>query len=68
MKNARNSTGVEIDRNYCRMAAKRLKAESYGLFTTAELIFEKGEMEASHQAVYVDRELSRLRPARQHVT
>lgn len=64
MKNGRNSVGVEIDRNYCRMAAKRLKAESYGLFTSSELIFEKAEMEISHQALYVDQELSRLRTTR----
>lgn len=65
MQNGRNSVGVEIDRNYCRMAAKRLKAESYGLFASSELIFEKAEMEARHQAIYVDQELSRLRATRQ---
>lgn len=64
MKNGRNSVGVEIDRHYCRMAAKRLKAESYGLFASSELIFEKTEVEARHQTIYVDQELSRLRAAR----
>ena len=63
-KNERNSMGVEIDRSYCRMAAKRLKAESYGLFASSELIFEKAEMEARHQALYVDQELSRLQATR----
>ena len=64
MKNGRHSVGVEIDRHYCRMAAKRLKAESCGLFASSELIFEKAEMETSHQALYVDQELSRLRASR----
>ena len=64
MKNGRNSVGVEIDRHYCRMAAKRLKAESYGLFASSELIFEKAETKAHHQALYVDQELSRLRASR----
>ena len=65
MKNGRSSVGVEIDRHYCRMAAKRLKAESYGLFASAELIFEKAEMEAAHQEICLDQELSRLRATRQ---
>ena len=64
MKNGRNSVGVEIDRHYCRMATKRLKAESYGLFASSELIFEKAETKAHHQALYVDQELSRLRASR----
>jgi site-specific DNA-methyltransferase (adenine-specific) len=68
LRSGRNSVGVEIDRGYCRIAAQRMKAESLGLFTAAELVFEKAEIEASHQAVYVDAELSRLRPARQRVT
>ena len=65
MKNGRSSVGVEIDRHYCRMAAKRLKSESYGLFASAELIFEKAEMEAAHQEICLDQELSRLRATRQ---
>ncbi|MEN6574949.1 MAG: site-specific DNA-methyltransferase [Phycisphaerales bacterium] len=65
LKNGRNSMGIEIDRQYCRMAAKRLKAENSGLFASTELIFEKAEIESSHQAVCVDQELSRLRATRQ---
>jgi site-specific DNA-methyltransferase (adenine-specific) len=63
LKNARNSIGVEIDREYCRMAARRLKAENSGLFSSSELIFEKAQAEPSQQALYVDPELSRLRVA-----
>jgi modification methylase len=67
LKNGRNSIGVEIDREYCRMAAKRLKAESSGLFSSSEIIFEKAQVESSQQALYIDPELSRLRATRQHV-
>jgi site-specific DNA-methyltransferase (adenine-specific) len=66
LKNGRNSIGVEIDREYYRMAARRLKAESSGLFSSSELIFEKAQTESSQQALYLDPELSRLRVARQH--
>lgn len=67
LKNGRNSIGIEIDRQYCRMAAKRLKTESSGLFASSDLTFEKVEIESSRQAVYIDQELSRLRSARQPV-
>lgn len=68
LKNGRNSMGIEIDRQYCRMAAKRLKAESSGLFTSVELVFEKAQVESSRQVIYVDPELSRLRASRQSVS
>ena len=66
LKHGRNSIGVEIDREYCRMAAKRLKAENCGLFSSAELVFERAQTESSQQALYVDAELSRLHVAHQH--
>jgi len=37
----RNSIGIEIDPQYCRMVARYLKAESSNLFTKINLIFEK---------------------------
>jgi site-specific DNA-methyltransferase (adenine-specific) len=40
LRAGRNSIGVEIDPEYCRMAARYLKAETSGLFDTAQLIFE----------------------------
>jgi site-specific DNA-methyltransferase (adenine-specific) len=67
IKNGRNSIGVEIDRQYCRMTAKRLKAECSGLFSSSELIFEKAEIESSRQMIYIDPEMSRLRATRQAV-
>jgi len=41
IKNFRNSIGIEIDPEYCRMAAKYLKAEANSLFFEGELLFEK---------------------------
>lgn len=41
MRNSRNSIGVEIDRDYCRMAVSRLKSEPSNLFRPVELHFEK---------------------------
>jgi DNA modification methylase len=41
MKCGRNSIGVEIDREYCRMAATRLRKEPADIFLPVELAFEK---------------------------
>jgi DNA modification methylase len=37
----RNSTGLDIDAEYCRMAAKRLRIEASNLFDNARLVFQK---------------------------
>jgi site-specific DNA-methyltransferase (adenine-specific) len=37
----RNSIGVEIDPDYCRMAARNLKTETTSLFSRTQLSFEK---------------------------
>jgi len=37
----RNSIGLDIDAEYCRMAARRLKAETANLFNNARLVFQK---------------------------
>jgi DNA modification methylase len=66
LRNGRNSIGIEIDREYCRMAARRLKAENAGLFGSSELVSERAQVESAQQTVYIDPELSRLRPVRQH--
>jgi hypothetical protein len=39
LRTGRNSIGVEIDPEYCRMAAKYLKAENPDLFSRSKLIF-----------------------------
>lgn len=41
MKCDRNSIGIEIDSEYCRMAANRLKRENQNLFSNARLDFSK---------------------------
>jgi DNA modification methylase len=55
----RNSIGIDIEPEYCRMAARYLKKESSNLFLNAELIFEKimadnsGQMQiCEDQALY----------------
>lgn len=62
-RTARNSIGVEIDSDYCRMAARYLKAETANLFSNAELMFEKAIMEQACQ-VKEDRSLYGVRPAK----
>ena len=47
LRTGRDSIGVEIDPEYCRMAARYLKAETSDLFTTAELRFEKAPTETA---------------------
>lgn len=51
LRNGRNSIGLDIDPDYCRMSARYLKAESNNLFADIELSFEKisGEKSASMQ-------------------
>lgn len=41
LRNGRNGIGIDIDPDYCRMAARYLKTESLGLFSNTKLIFEK---------------------------
>lgn len=63
LRTGRNSIGIEIDPEYCRMAARYLKAETYGLFPDAKLHFERGVAE---QACFVseDQALYGIRPAK----
>ncbi|MBW1728007.1 MAG: site-specific DNA-methyltransferase [Deltaproteobacteria bacterium] len=41
LRYGRNSIGIEIDPEYCRMTARYLKKESSNLFMSTELMFEK---------------------------
>jgi len=41
LRYGRNSIGIDIDPEYCRMAARYLKKESSNLFINTELIFER---------------------------
>ena len=64
LKYKRNSIGVEIDPEYCRMAAAHLKAESNDLFNDAQLIFEKAEERKNAWVVRENQELYEVKPAR----
>lgn len=41
LRYGRNSIGIDIDPDYCRMAAQYLKKESSNLFFNVEMLFEK---------------------------
>jgi modification methylase len=64
LKHQRNSIGVEVDPEYCRMAAAYVKAESNSLFSVDQLIFEKAEVQKTAWIVREDQELYKVRPAR----
>jgi DNA modification methylase len=59
----RNSIGVEIDPDYCRMTARNLKTATTSLFTQAQLLFEKVSDERPGM-VMEDQALYEVRPAR----
>ena len=62
----RNSIGIEIDPEYCRMAARFLKAETGNLFSTERLQFERIATETG-SLVREDQALYELRPARKRL-
>ena len=66
LRSGRNSIGIEIDSEYCRMAAKYLKAETGDFFTTVELRFEKAPTETSAM-VKEDCALYDVRPAKKRL-
>jgi DNA modification methylase len=63
LRSGRNSIGVEIDPEYCRMAARFLKAETSNLLSVAEVHFEKIATETAN-LVKEDEALYEIRPAR----
>ena len=66
LRNSRNSIGVEIDAEYCRMAARYLKAENADLFSTAKLVFERLAAEPA-SLVQEDRALYEVRPSKKRL-
>ena len=65
-RTGRNSIGIEIDPEYCRMAARYLKAENTDLFASAELRFER--ISAGRAcAVMEDPALYEIRPAKKRL-
>jgi site-specific DNA-methyltransferase (adenine-specific) len=63
LRNGRNSIGVEIEPEYCRMAARYLKAENPDLFSSSKLMFEKATTERG-SLVREDHKLYEVRPAK----
>lgn len=54
LKADRNSIGVEIDQEYCRMAATRLRNETLQLFSRARLVFQRAEIRPAEATVLRD--------------
>jgi modification methylase len=66
LRSGRNSIGIEIDPDYCRMTARYLKAEAGDFFTDAELRFERAPTETSAM-VREDSALYEVRPAKKRL-
>ena len=66
LRTGRNSIGIDIDPEYCRMAARYLKAENTDLFSTAKLLFEKVPAEPA-SLVKEDHALYEVRPAKKRL-
>jgi DNA modification methylase len=67
MQAGRNSIGIEIDPEYCKMIARYLKAENSGLISDAKLLFEKVAPEQTF-AVMEDQALYEVKPAKKKLT
>jgi modification methylase len=63
-RHERNSIGVDIDPEYCRMAARYLKAEAADLFSDSEFVFGKPIAEKTACAIKEDSVLYEVKPAR----
>ncbi len=63
MRTGRNSIGVDIDIEYCRMTARYLKAEQNDFFSSSKLIFEKVSKEQGY-LVKENHGLYEVKPAR----
>lgn len=68
LRSGRNSIGIDIEPEYCRMAARYLKAESSNLFMHTELMFEKMINDHSgHLQVSEDQALYEVRTGRKRM-
>ena len=65
LRYGRNSIGIDIDPEYCQMAARFLKKESSNLFINTELMFEKMVTDHSgHMQICEDQALYEVKSAR----
>lgn len=67
IRTGRNSIGVEIDPDYCRMAARYIRAESSSLFSCETLTFEKANVNNQVCMVKEDQALYSVAPARRRL-
>ncbi|MCR4427691.1 MAG: site-specific DNA-methyltransferase [Firmicutes bacterium] len=68
LRTGRNSIGIDIDPEYCRLAARRLRAEAHTLFSRAQLIFERAQPAVEGGVVVrEDAEMYRVSPRRRGV-
>jgi len=65
-RTGRNSIGIEIDPEYCRMAARYLKAENTDHFASTELKFER-IFAGRACAIMEDPALYKIRPAKKRL-
>ena len=63
LRTGRNSIGVDIDPEYCKMAARYLRAENDGSCPNTELLFEKTKT-ARASGVIKDRTMYETKPAK----
>ena len=66
LRTGRNSIGIDIEPEYCRMAARYLKAENADLFASSKLLFEKVADEPA-SLVKEDHALYEVRPAKKRL-
>ncbi|MCX5899952.1 MAG: site-specific DNA-methyltransferase, partial [Proteobacteria bacterium] len=64
LRTARNSIGIEIDPDYCRMTARYLKAETAGLFSNESLAFEIADKKRQGYSVREANELYKVTPSK----
>lgn len=67
LRTHRNSIGIEIDPEYCRMAARYLKAENSGLFPSARLVFQQTTPELAGSVAEAPA-LYEVRPSRKRLS
>jgi len=66
MKSGRNSVGIEIDSEYCRMVADRLKRENLSLFSSAKFDFLKLSNSREQSGLMVQEESKTYLAAKRH--
>jgi DNA modification methylase len=66
MRTGRNSIGVDIDSEYCKMAARYLRAENNGSSTNIELHFEKTNV-LQVCGVMEDQAMYQIKPAKKRL-